>query len=158
MVHTYTDLWNASLSFAVVQTCRAEAERLLLQQKATCLDAERQQLTDDVHTLQQQLAAAHSAFLQASRQTQQLSSANAALQLQVEAAVQEYRANDIICCGLRDTISRLQRRLGDTQETCSKQVCSRLQGSNTLLWSRRLSVAIKPAQGLVWQAPVILLL
>jgi chromosome segregation ATPase len=101
---------------------RAEAERLLLQHKATALDGERQQLSADVHTLQQQLAAAHAAFLTTQQHNKQLSADNAKLQLQVEAAVREYRANDIICCGLRDTISRLQRQLADTQETCRQQV------------------------------------
>ncbi|WIA09082.1 hypothetical protein OEZ85_008495 [Tetradesmus obliquus] len=100
---------------------RAEAERLLLQQKAAVLDGERQQLSADVHTLQQQLAAAHAAFVTAQQHNQQLSADNAKLQVQVEAAVREYRANDIICCGLRDTISRLQRHLADSQETCRQQ-------------------------------------
>ncbi|WIA29156.1 hypothetical protein OEZ86_011667 [Tetradesmus obliquus] len=100
---------------------RAEAERLLLQQKAAVLDGERQQLSADVHTLQQQLAAAHAAFVTTQQHNQQLSADNAKLQVQVEAAVREYRANDIICCGLRDTISRLQRHLADSQETCRQQ-------------------------------------
>ncbi|KAF6266602.1 hypothetical protein COO60DRAFT_5455 [Scenedesmus sp. NREL 46B-D3] len=100
---------------------RAEAERLLLQQKAAALDDERQHLSTDVCTLQQQLAAAHAAFVTTQQHNQQLLSDSARLQVQVEAAVREYRANDIICCGLRDTVSRLQRQLADSQETCSRQ-------------------------------------
>jgi hypothetical protein len=76
-----------------------------------------------VHTLQHQLAAAHAAFVTTQQHNQQLSSDNSQLQLQVEAAVREYRANDIICCGLHDTISRLQRALADSQDTCRQQVC-----------------------------------
>jgi hypothetical protein len=76
-----------------------------------------------VHTLQQQLAAAHAAFITTQQNNQKLSTDNAQLQLQVKAAAREYRANDIICCGLRDTISRLQRTLANSEDTCRQQVC-----------------------------------
>jgi hypothetical protein len=97
------------------------------------LDGERQQLSADVHTLQQQLAAAHAAFVTTQQHNQQLSSDNHQLQLQVEAAVREYRANDIICCGLRDTKSRLQRALADSQGTCRQQVRKESMTRNTAL-------------------------
>jgi DNA-binding transcriptional MerR regulator len=44
------------------------------------------------------------------------------LTAQVQAAVAEYRANDIITIGLRDHITRLELQLKDSQQLCSQQV------------------------------------
>eukprot|EP00775_Hariotina_reticulata_P013679 gene13679-13801_t len=100
---------------------RAETERLQLQNKHDALGEDAQQLTSDVRQLQQQLADAHSAFADLQQQNLQLTTRNAELQLHVQSATCEYRANDIICCHLRDQITKLCQQLADSQQTCNEQ-------------------------------------
>jgi chromosome segregation ATPase len=93
-----------------------------LQNKHDALTENTQQLTSDVQHLQQQLADAHSAFAGLQQQNLQLTDVKAKLQLHVEAATREYRANDIICCHLRDQITKLHQQLANSQQTCKQQV------------------------------------
>lgn len=103
-------------------THRAEAERLQLQQQAAGLAGDKQQLTADVLKLRQQLAEVHAAVGDSQQQVSQLTRGRDHLTAQVQAAVAEYRANDIIAIGLRDHITRLELQLKDNQQLCSRQV------------------------------------
>lgn len=84
--------------------------------------ARRLQLAEEVRALQQQLAGAHSASAELQQQNQQLQEDNGRLQQRLQAATASYRANDVICIGLRDSISRLQQQLASSQATCQQQV------------------------------------
>lgn len=101
---------------------RSEAERLHLQQATATLQEDRQQLSADVHKLQQQLAEAHAAYTSSQQQCQQISATKSSLQLHLTAAIREYRANDIICCGLRSQITSLQQQLSESRQMCKQQV------------------------------------
>lgn len=101
---------------------KAEAQRLRVQQQAAGLTQSQQALTADAKTLRTQLAGAHAAFAASQQQLLQLSDVQAKLTLQVKAATAEYRGNDIICIGLRSTISALQQQLHDSRSVCAAQV------------------------------------
>lgn len=143
--------------------CRAEAERLQLQQQAAGLADHKQRLESDVLKLQQQLAEAHAACTNSQQQIQDLTTARDKLQVQVgtaqlmllntyllgpcgecitvcfllpqvKSAVTEYRANAIIAIGLRDQITRLQQELSSSQHVCSEQVGSSTAAASVSHW------------------------
>jgi chromosome segregation ATPase len=66
--------------------CRAEAERLQLQQQAAGLADHKQQLAADVLSLQQQLAEVHATCKDSQKQVQNLTAARDKLQMQVGTA------------------------------------------------------------------------
>lgn len=82
----------------------------------------RQQLAEEVRALQGQLAEARRAHAELQQQAQQLCHDKNVLEQRLQAATASYRANDIICVGLRDSISRLQQQLAASQAACQKQV------------------------------------
>lgn len=134
--------------------CRCEAERVLLQQQGEVLQEQVHQLQQGKAQLQGQLQAQVTAMELAAQQLQQAQGTQAAAEATRARAVAEYRSNEIICIGLRDSIWTLQQHLARSQAAASQQVqhgCThagtRFTASPSHTWmSRHAACPIRCAQ------------
>lgn len=104
--------------------CRCEGERVQLQQQNESLRQQVKQLHGHRDELAAQLHALCSTRDSALTQRDQAQQAKAAAEVTRDRAVAEFRANEIIAVGLRDTVATLQRLLQGSQSEASQQVRS----------------------------------
>jgi hypothetical protein len=101
----------------------ADTERLAQHVRANGLAAENAAMSARMATLASQIQDSRAAVEASERRAVVTAATQAELHAQLAAALLEYRTNDIICVGLRDSVARLQQKLVENQATRDKQVC-----------------------------------